>query len=104
MNSLPFQKEDNNTGLYIFLMSLFRTEKFPYKFYELIKYYLWGGLDTKKWYHTIYYLHDKDFLYFAINMDALESYSFKFFETLEELEAELPSSILERFRKETITE
>ncbi|NBO61483.1 MAG: hypothetical protein EBU82_10985 [Flavobacteriia bacterium] len=102
--SLPFQIDKSDTQPYIFLMTFFRTHALQYKFYELIKYHLWGHVDAQKIYHNIFYLHDGDFLYFLLDMENVSNYRFMFYETLEELEAKLSSSLQIRFRKETRVE
>jgi hypothetical protein len=99
--NLPFQKTNNDTEAYIFLMKVFRTQKFSPNFYELIQYHLWGKIDTDKWYHNLFYLHDEDFLYFTLNMEDTSQFRYTFFESVDEIETILPTYMVPYFQKET---
>jgi hypothetical protein len=100
--NLPFQiDKTKDAESYVILMNIFRTQPFHYKFYEIVKYHLWGHLDNNKWYHNIFYLHDEDFLYFRINMENTFEYEFSFYENLEDLENKLQPGLHVLFRKET---
>jgi hypothetical protein len=95
-------QENSNVQHFTFLMKFFRTAHLQHNFYELVKLHLWGWCDVSGMYHSFNLLHDKDFLYFQINLNNTNQYSFSFFDSIREFEKTISPGLKEKFRKDTV--